>query len=258
MTNGPARIDVLQTVGATASVRPSSAKDIVVAPIEKRDADALVKRVHYSGKFVRNSQLSLGVFLNGRLEGAMQFGPSLDKSNVVGLVKDTGWNAFLELNRMAFTDVLPRNSESRALGIALRMIRKQYPHIEWVVSFADACQCGDGTIYRASGFVLTKIKVNKDVLRFADGTIGHKMSQVTGKDRFKHFDSNGGLWSATGEPLPGFMLRYIYFLNPAARARLTVAEVPFSDIASRNAGMYKGRPIERGKQAAAGYPPERR
>ena len=58
--------------------------------------------------------------------------------------------------------------------------------------------------------------------------------------------------------LPGFMLRYIYFLNPAARARLTVAEVPFAEIASRSAGRSTGKPIERGKQAAAGDHPERR
>ena len=142
-----------------------SAKDIHVAPISAKDAGALVKRVHYSGKVVQNSQLHLGVFLNGRLEGAMQFGPSLDKRKVQGLVEGTGWNGFIELNRMAFSDRLPRNSESRALGIAMRMIRKAYPHIEWVISFADGAQCGDGTIYRAAGFVLTGIRVNTSLWR---------------------------------------------------------------------------------------------
>lgn len=230
----------------------TSAKEIRIEPIEKRDADAFIKRVHYSGKYVRNSSISLGAFLNGRLEGAMQFGSSMDKGNVIGLVSGTAWNGFLELNRMAFSDVLPRNSESRALGVALRMIRKNYPHIEWVVSFADACQCGDGTIYRAAGFTLTKIRPNKDVLRFPDGTIGHKMTQVTGKDRLAHFAKNGGKWSGSGEAIPGFMLRYIYFINPAARARLTVPEVPYSEIDAKGAGMYKGKPIERGKQAMAG------
>ena len=118
---------------------------------------------------------------------------------------------------MAFTDVLPRNSESRALGIAMRMIRKNYPHIDWIVSFADACQCGDGTIYRAAGFMLTLIKINKDVMRFADGSVGHKMSQVTGGNRLQHFAATGGKWSGIGTPLEGHTLRYIYFLNPAAR-----------------------------------------
>ena len=60
----------------------------------------------------------------------MTFGPSMDKSNILGLVRDTAWNGFLELNRLAFSEALPRNSESRALSIALRMIRKHYPHAQ--------------------------------------------------------------------------------------------------------------------------------
>jgi hypothetical protein len=227
----------------------TSAKEIEVRPVAKRDADALIRAVHYSGKVVRNSQLSLGVFLHGRIEGAMQFGPSLDKSHMLNLVRDTKWNGFLELNRMAFTDVLPRNSESRALGIAMRMIRKSYPHIEWIVSFADACQCGDGTIYRAAGFILTLIKTNKDVMRFADGSVGHKMSQVTGGNRLQHFAATGGKWSGIGTPLEGHTLRYVYFLNPAARGRLNAEELPYSAIEARGASMYRG---VRGKQAMAG------
>jgi len=107
----------------------------------------------------------------------------MGKSNILGLVRDTAWNGFLELNRLAFSEALPRNSESRALSIALRMIKKHYPHIEWVISFADGCQCGDGTIYRAAGFVLTGIKLNKSLLRLPDGSVTHKMTQVTGTIR---------------------------------------------------------------------------
>jgi hypothetical protein len=55
------------------------AKEIRVAPIAKRDADALIKRLHYSHKTVNNAFLALGVFVSGRLEGAMTFGPSMDK-----------------------------------------------------------------------------------------------------------------------------------------------------------------------------------
>jgi hypothetical protein len=134
-----------------------TAKDIRVAPIRAEAANALVRRVHYSWKVVQNSQLHLGVFLDGRLEGAMQFGTSLDKRKLIGLVEGTRWNEFIELNRMAFSEALPRNSESRALGVAMRLIRKHYPQLKWVVSFADGTHCGDATIYRASGFVLTGI-----------------------------------------------------------------------------------------------------
>lgn len=141
------------------------AKDIILRPISASEANALVKRVHYSGKVTQNAQIHIGVFYRGNLEGAMQFGPSLDKRKIQNLVRGTLWNEFIELNRMAFTDVLPRNSESRALAIAFRLLRKHAPQLKWVVSFADATQCGDGTIYRAAGFVLTAIKVNGQLYR---------------------------------------------------------------------------------------------
>ena len=46
-----------------------------------------------------------------------------------------------------------------------------------------------------------------------------------------------------GRILPGYQLRYVYFIDKKSRARLTVAEVPFSQIDAMGAGMYKGERI---------------
>jgi hypothetical protein len=237
-----------------------SAKAIIVKPISSADAARIVKACHYSGKVVQNSQLHFGVFLDGKCGGAMQFGPSLDKRKMLGIVEGTKWNGFLELNRMAFADWLPRNSESRAIAVAMRLIRKAYPHIEWVVSFADGTQCGDGTIYRASGFVLTGIKANNQIWQAPSGETctrmvatdtrrperGKLLSRVT-VTKGNHAKETGAAsmkqFSAAGwKPLPGFQLRYLYFLNPEARKRLTCPAIPFSEIERRGAGMYLGKP----------------
>ena len=106
----------------------------------------------------------------------MSYGPSLDKSKIIGLVEGTGWNEFLELNRMAFDSVLPRNSESRAISMSIKLLKKYAPQVKWIISFADACSCGDGTIYRASNFVLTGIKENLNLAELPDGTRVHKMT----------------------------------------------------------------------------------
>jgi len=247
-----------------------SAKDILLRPISAQEGNALVRRVHYSGKVVNNSQLHIGVFYQGRLEGAMQFGPSLDKRKIQGLVEGTGWNEFIELNRMAFTDALPRNSESRALSIAMRLLRKHAPHIKWVVTFADGAQCGDGAIYRAAGFVLTSIKRNNQIweipggaeagARFsrtsltAQGDKGGarqkraalRLSRVTAT-KGNHITETGGasmrpFIDAGARPIPGYQLRYIYFLDPSCRERLTIPILPFSEIERVGAGMYRGEP----------------
>lgn len=251
------------------------AKRLIVQPIASKDANAIVKRLHYSGKVVQNSQLHLGVFLDGKCGGAMQFGPSLDKRKIQGLVEGTLWNEFIELNRMAFADWLPPMGESRCIAYAMRWMRKTYPQIKWVISFADGTQCGDGTIYRASGFALTGIKENNQIWEAPSGEVFNDTSLRPGigakstRDRAKAVISRttttkGSHILETGassmkaykdagwKPKAGYQLRYIYFIDSAARQRLTVPIIPFSEIDKRGAGMYRGKP--RVRSADSGTP----
>lgn len=232
-----------------------SAKDILVKPINARAANALVKKVHYSGKVVANSILHFGVFLNDKLEGVMSFGSPLDKRKVLPLVEDTLWNEMLELNRMAFSDALPKNSESRALGVAFRLIKKHYSHIKWILSFSDGTQCGDGTIYRASGFVLTGIRENSSLLLMPNGeTIAAmtleanftlpQIKAISEHLGVEHKYRTRNEWIKLGaKKLEGYQLRYIKFLDESYKERLIVPILPFSKIDEVGAGMYKGEKV---------------
>lgn len=235
------------------------AKEVIVKVIPSKIANEFVRKHHYSGKVVNNSSLHFGAFLDGKLHGVMSYGPSLDKKKLMGLVEGTGWNEFLELNRMAFDDYLPRNSESRCIAYSIKLIKKNAPHIKWIVSFADGCSCGDGTIYRASNFVLTMIKPNTGLLQLPDGSVVHQLTiqsspmqprpELGGKSLF---ELTGGKYSITeycrltgAIPKPGFQLRYLYFIDPSCREKLTVPVIPFERIDELGAGMYKGEQIAR-------------
>ena len=210
------------------------AKELVLKVIPAKIANDFIRKHHYSGKVVNNSKLHFGVFFEGRLHGVMSYGSSLDKSKIIGLVSGTKWNEFLELNRMAFDSILPRNSESRAISQSIKLIKKNAPHIKWIVSFADGCSCGDGTIYRASNFILTDIREN-EALRINPQT-GEKVHTITAFHRkIKGFKD----WKAA----EGYQFRYIYFIDKEYRKRLTVPEIPFSKIDELGAGMYKGEKI---------------
>jgi hypothetical protein len=208
-------------------------KDLIVKPSSATDANNLVKKWHYSGKVVPNSQLHFGVFFKDLCYGVLQFGPSINKKGTINLVSGTKWNGFIELNRMAFHESLPKYSESRVIGVCLRLIKKSYPHIEWVISFADATQCGDGTIYRASNFKLVGIATNSS-LRTNPKT-GEKIHII----QAHHLKISNEF--RTWEALKGFQLKYIYFLNPEAEKRLTAPVIPFDKILEIGAGMYKGQ-----------------
>lgn len=237
-------------------------KEIEIKVIPASVANPFVKAHHYSGKVVANSTLHFGAFLDGRLHGVLSYGNSMVKRKTMALVDGTGWNEFLELNRMAFDDYLPRNSESYCIGATLRMIKKKAPHIKWVVSFADGTQCGDGTIYRASNFILTGITKNSTILEMPDGTRVTNIAQNAHPLDFrKKYDAMCGIdknitptisdyLRGGARILDGFQLRYIYFLDKSYRKRLTVPELPFSAIDEAGAGMYKGQNITQAERHA--------
>ncbi len=221
------------------------AKEIIVKVINSKVANAFVKKHHYSGKVVNMSSLHFGCFLDNQLHGVMSYGSPMDKRNVLPLV-DSGetdinkrWNEMLELNRMAFDDYLPKYSESRCIAISIRMIKKNAPQIKWILSYSDATQCGDGTIYRASGFKLTQINKNGTIYQLANG-------EIVAKRGDSKYDFKGA------KALEGFQNRYILLIDK--RCKIVPEILDFKKIDEHGAGMDKGekKTLRRGRGGKGG------
>jgi len=239
------------------------AKEIIVKVIPAKIANEFVKKHHYSGRVAMTSIIHFGCFLDNEMHGVMSFGNPLDKRRVIDMVQPCKWNEMLELNRMAFDDVLPKNSESRCLSIGIMLIKKNAPHIKWILSFSDATQSGDGTIYRASGFVLTSVKKNTAILETPSGhkfvstsmtAKGKNASPIKVNEVKRELFKTSGVWiNENGgasvkqykdlgcKHLEGFQLRYIYLIDKSCK--ITVPILPFSKIDELGAGMYKGQKI---------------
>jgi len=233
------------------------AKEIIVKVIPSKIANEFVEKHHYSGKFVNYSQVHFGCFLDDKLHGVLSYGGSVNKRALLMLVKDSKWNDYLELNRMAFDDYLPKYSESRCIAISIRLLKKNAPQIKWIVSFADGVQCGDGTIYRASGFKLTNINSSVETYRLKDGKIVQGFGIRTSgylswlkpyisRSKFNELQSGGRkskviLDYIGAKKVKGNMFRYIYLIDKSCK--ITVPILPFSEIDKQGAGMYKGKKI---------------
>jgi len=198
-------------------------KDLIVKPIGVKPANKFIKKHHYSGSVMVSSQIHLGVFYGKVLYGVMSFGHCINRRGTLKLVTGTKWNGFIELNRMAFLDSLPKNSESRCIGYAMRFLKKHYKQLDWVISFADGCQCGNGTIYRASGFKLVEIKKN-DQLRVnpKTGEVKHTLSA--------YMDGYRDEFNEKWKILKGHQFKYIYLLKPNLEKNLSVPIIPFDKL----------------------------
>ena len=238
----------------------SRVKDIRLKVIPSKIANEFVKKFHYSGKVVSNSSLHFGAFLDGKLHGVMSYGSPLDKRKVLPLVVDKNgdkckWNDMLELNRMAFDDYLPKFSESRCIAVSVRLLKKHAPHIKWILSFSDGTQCGDGTIYRASGFSLVGIKENENTVQLPNGDVVHKMTLESSPTSPRHelegksyYGLTGGRYdfkkyakATGGEILKGYQLKYVMLIDKTLKCSQPLMD--FSDIDKAGAGMYKGEKI---------------
>lgn len=220
------------------------AKEIILKVIPSKVANEFVKKNHYSGKVVPNSTLHFGCFLDGKLHGVMQYGPSINKKGTINLVEGTAWNGFIELNRMAFDDYLPKYSESRCIAISIKLIKKHAPQIKWIISFADGTQCGDGTIYRASGFKLVGLSKNAGICKLNGKVVHIKKTydmKLTSSFMKKSDIPKLKKMGYEAEVLDGHQLKYIYLIDKSMK--ITKEILPFSEIDKQGAGMYKGEKI---------------
>lgn len=92
---------------------------------------------------------AIGVWFNGLLSGVMTFGNPI--SNLAVHRYKISQRECLELRKMHVLDVLPKNSESRCLAIAAKLVFRQYPRIKLLLTYCDESE--GATAYKASGWI---------------------------------------------------------------------------------------------------------
>ena len=191
--------------------------ELYVALISCWLARAIVVSKHYSRRFVNNSYLHLGVYCGRELVGVLQFGYALNPNSGARVVAGTKNREYMELNRMWVHDSQPRNTESRIISYSLRLIRRLYPGVQWVQSFADE-RCGRaGVVYQSANFEY--IGGHKSRFYELDGEMYHEICMNTvkrGGKRGDYLRANAG--RAVEHEFRQY--RYIYFLDRRARGRL--------------------------------------
>lgn len=181
-----------------------------VCCIPRSVAVDIIRRHHYSQRIVNNSYIHLGVYMAGNLMGALQFGYAMNPASGKTIVTGTGNREYLELNRMWISDAVPRNGESTALSYAIRYIKRVYPQVGWIQSFADERCGGAGVVYQAANFLYC----GSHRTRFfeLDGEWYHEMMMnrtAGGGGRALHLQANRD----RAVPHHFRQFRYIYFID---------------------------------------------
>jgi hypothetical protein len=126
--------------------------EFYVKEIDRKLANNIIIKNHYSKKTFNNTYINLGVFYNNELKGVLQYGHLMNPSSSKNIVKNSNSSTCLELNRMWIDDNCIKYAESQAISCSIKYIKKKHKKIKWIQSFADERCGGLGIVYQACSF----------------------------------------------------------------------------------------------------------
>jgi hypothetical protein len=210
--------------GSRAGSNPSTAlHDLHLVPISRVDAKTLIVRNHYAHSLPGGTKMSFGTVLNNRLLGVMTFG--VGPFYGYKLVNHATPDDVVTLTRLWLSDELPKNCESKVLGIALRSLKRD-TSLKFVLAYSDPAVGHLGIIYQATNWHYTGLSSAVPLYDIGDGTLHHSRSlaQQLGSHSIRYLTLQGINAKAVPQSAKH---RYIYFLDDSWQSRLAVPVLPY-------------------------------
>lgn len=137
--------DTLDNPSKEGGSSPTNTLQIYVKECRFSDIRHIFEQYHYKGAHMGGGiSVCYAAEQAGCIVGGMVVGKPRHQGKYPGL---------LELRRMALSESMPKNSESKFISIVVRLLQKKFPEVNGVLSYADGSVGHAGIIYKASNFV---------------------------------------------------------------------------------------------------------
>lgn len=203
--------------------RAPAPKTLIVRPVRPDVVKPLIVERHYLHSMPAAAWRCYGVYAGQSLSGAVVF--TAGARNGHRALTGATPQQVATLARLWLADELPKNAESRVIGIVLRMLRREG---EWkaVLSYADPAAGHVGIIYQATGWTYLGQSEAATYVDLGDGCAVHPRTV------YARLGSNAvGHLRRTGVPARRVRMsgkyRYAYVLDPAWRWRLRDRPLPY-------------------------------
>ena len=160
--------------------------NFLIKSVPRKEIKDFVERNHYSHN-INGLKISTctGLYIQNQLVGACVF----------GRLSTTAWKKFsdsenkvMELRRVVLIDELPKNSESYFIRRSIKIMRKENPEVEILVSYADPEYGHNGIIYQALNFLYIGDTPQDKILITPEGKRYHSRAmRTTYKGKLKPF-----------------------------------------------------------------------
>ena len=208
------------------AIPTSALRHLRVIVIPLLAAKKLLEPGHYLGSVAGGTCLAFGVLAQGRLLGAITLG--VGPYNAHSLVEGARRGDCLTLTRLWLSDHLPKNSESRVLGIVTRALRR-HTGLKFLIAYADPARGHRGAVYQGAGWVYTGQSVPMALYDIGDGVARHSRSlaHCFGTHSVRYLRGRGASVRVIPQ-LPKH--RYACFLDRSWLVRLRVPVLPYPKV----------------------------
>lgn len=128
--------------------------DYWVDKVPTKEGKEFVKQHHYSHG-IHNGPMTYGLFKGMDLIGVCAFANPCSEAVCASVFGVEYKRSVTELHRLVIIDDTPKNTESWFIVRALKMLKKDRPNYNAVLSFADATEGHLGVIYQATNAIYT-------------------------------------------------------------------------------------------------------
>lgn len=201
--------------------------DFYVKEINRKLANDLIVKNHYSGKFYNATYIHLGVFVDNEIKGVLQYGYAMNPASCGSVVTGTQKDEYLELNRMWIADNVGEYPESKSISYSIKYIKRKFPKIKWIQSFADERCGGFGIVYQACSF--SYFGEHKSDFWELEGVVYHNIQMTVSKES-KRYGGEARYLQENKESAKRMNLRqfrYIKFLDQREKKKCTLKEQPY-------------------------------
>jgi len=201
--------------------------EFYVKEIDRKLANEIIIKNHYSKKVYNATYIHLGVFHNEKLKGVLQYGYAMNPASCGSVVKGTNKNEYLELNRMWIDDDCKQYAESQAISYSIKYIKKKLKKIKWIQSFADERCGGFGIVYQACSF--DYFGEHKSDFWELDGEVYHNIQMTVAKDS-KRYKGGAKYLQENKERAVKMNLRqfrYIKFIDKREKKNCLLKQKPY-------------------------------
>lgn len=136
---------------------------VILREVSKKTAKSMIIKNHYSHKWTL-CRIAYGIFYKTdidskffdekkqKLVGVIVYAQPVGRSAAQSISDSVKINEVFELTRLWIEDGYGKNIESYCISQSLKMVKRDFPQLKCIVSYADGEQNHRGIIYQASGF----------------------------------------------------------------------------------------------------------